>query len=336
MKKSLAILLALCLVLALVPACFAEEAEYRLGLGIDVSLDSSAEGNAQVDATTAAVVTDKDGKIVAIRLDVAQSKLAIEDGEVDPETEFLTKYEKQDDYNMVKFSDATLEWYQQAANYEAYAIGKTADEIMSAETVLNEEGHTVFVDEELYASVSISIASFQTAVVKAINDEQGVSFTADEFSLGLGINTSASSSTNATDEEDGVAKIYSEFGAVVVDGEGVIIAALTDAIQPQISFDEDSEIVGTTFNGTKRELKEDYNMVKFSDATLEWYQQAANYTAYAVGKTADDLLSAETRVTEDGHTVFVDEDLYASVSISITGMANVLAKACNDAVVYAR
>ena len=25
---------------------------------------------------------------------------------------------------------------------------------------------------------------------------------------------------------------------------------------------------------TKRELGEDYNMVKYSDATLEWYQQA--------------------------------------------------------------
>ena len=103
MKKIAALLLTLCMVFALAacgsaaapaateaPAAEAEtpaaEAEapaaeetaaaagdYTLGMGISLSTDSSKTGNAQVDATVAAVVTDADGKIVVCRLDVAQS-----------------------------------------------------------------------------------------------------------------------------------------------------------------------------------------------------------------------------------------------------------------------
>ena len=81
----------------------------------------------------------------------------------------------------------------------------------------------------------------------------------------------------------------------------------------------------------KRELKEDYNMVKFSDATLEWYEQAANFVQYAVGKTAEELSGAELQLNEEGHLVFVDETLRASVSISVDGMTDVLVKAMSYA-----
>ena len=307
----------------------AAEGEYKLGMGISLNMDSSKAGNAQVDATCATVVLDAEGKIVAVKIDVAQNKMDITDGEVDTEKEFLTKAELGDDYNMVKFSDATLEWYQQAANFEQYIIGLTGDEVANIPTVQDGE-HTVAADEELHASCSISIADFQEAVVKACNDEQGMSFAADgPFTLGLAINSTAAESTAAGDE-DGVVKMYSEFGAVVLDENGVILAALTDATQPQIKIDTDGEIVETIFNGTKRELKEGYNMVAFSDATLEWYQQAWNFVQYALGKTAEELRATET--VEDGeHTVFADEELHASCSISIQGMINVLAKAADNA-----
>ena len=79
MKKFLALVLALALV-ATFAACGAKDttssgdnapagdaaapAEYKLGVGTVVSLDSSAEGTAQADTTVATVVLDKDGKIV--------------------------------------------------------------------------------------------------------------------------------------------------------------------------------------------------------------------------------------------------------------------------------
>ena len=308
------------------------EAAYKLGLGVSLNMDSSKEGNAQVDATTAAVILDEQGKIVAVKIDVAQNKMDITDGAVDTEKEFLTKAELGDDYNMVKFSDATLEWYQQAAAFEQFVLGMTGAEVEAMETVVNEEGHEVTTDETLYASCSISIGDFKEAVVKACNDEQAATFAgAGGFSLGLAIISKSDESTAPTAEEDGVVKMYSEYAAVVVDGDGVILAAVTDATQPQIKINAAGEIVETTFKGTKRELKEDYNMVKFSDATLEWYQQAKNFTDYATGKTAEDLRATETKTNDEGHNVFVDETLYASVSISIDGMINVIAKAAENA-----
>lgn len=331
MKKIVAIALLVCMVFAL-SACGSSEAEYKLGMGIVVGFEDSDTNNAQVDNTVAAVVLDKDNKIVACRIDVAQNKMDVTDGQVNPAQTFLTKYEKGDDYNMVTYSNATLEWYQQAANFEEYAIGKTADEIAGIATVTNDEGHQVPADETLYASVSIAITEFQDAIVKACNDEQGMTFKAGkDFKLGLAINTSADESVAATDEEDGSVKMYSEMAAVVVGADGKVIANLQDATQPQIAINNAGEITGTTFRGTKRELKEDYNMVAYSNATLEWYEQAANFEQYANGKTADELAGVETRTNDEGHQVFVDENLYASVSISVDGMTAVLVKAIGNA-----
>ncbi|MBR3185635.1 MAG: hypothetical protein IKF48_05800 [Oscillospiraceae bacterium] len=307
-------------------------AEYKLGMGVSLNMNSSKAGNAQVDATVAAVVTDAEGKIVAVKLDVAQNKMDITDGQVETDKEFKTKLELGDDYNMVKFSDAVAEWYDQAAAFEAYVIGKTADEVAGTETVVNDEGHTVVTDETLYASCSISVGDFIEAIVKACNDDQAQTFTADEFKLGLAAITEIDAATKAaTADEDGLAAMYTDFAAAVVDGEGKIIVAITDAVQPKISFDAAGEITDTAFAGTKRELKEDYNMVKFSDATLEWYQQAQNFVDYAAGKTAEELRASETTLNEEGHQVFVDEALYASVSISVDGMINVVAKAADNA-----
>ena len=333
MKKLIAIALLLCMAFSLA-ACGSSEAEYKLGMGIVLSTDSSSSENhnAQVDATVAAVVLDKDNKIVACRIDCAQNKMDVTDGQVDPAKAFLSKAELKEDYNMVKYSDATLEWYQQAANFEQYAVGKTAEEILAAETTVNEEGHTVFVDETLYASVSISIADFQAAVAKACADEQGMSFKAGkDFKMGLAVNSEASESTAATADAEGVVKMYSEFAAVVVDANGKVLANLQDATQPKININAAGEITGADFKGTKRELKEDYNMVAYSNATLEWYQQAANFEQYANGKTAAELQGVETVVNEEGHQVFADQELYASVSISIDGMTAVLVKAIGNA-----
>ncbi len=330
MKKFFAILLAVCMIAALAACGAPKTAEYKLGMGISLNMNSSKENNAQVDATVAAVVLDKDGKIVAAKIDVAQSKMDVTNGQVNTEQTFLSKKELKEDYGMSKIG--AKEWYIQAEAFEQYLIGKTGAEVSGMETVVNDSGHTVTTDEALYASCSISIGDFIEAVAKACNDEQGKSFQSDgSFKLGLAVNTKSDESTAATAENDGVVKMYTEFGAVVVGADGKILAAVTDATQPQISITAAGQIGETKFNGTKRELKEGYNMVAYSNATLEWYEQAKNFTDYAVGKTAAELQGVETKVNDEGHTVFADEALYASVSISIDGMTAVLVKAVDNA-----
>ena len=330
MKKIVAFLLLACMMLSLA-ACGSSGSEYKLGMGVDLSTDSSKENNAQVDATVAAVVTDKDGKIVACRLDVAQSKMDVTGGAVDAAKTFQTKMELGDDYGMVAYGNAIAEWYDQAKAFESYVVGKTAAEVEGIETVLNETGHNVATDEALLAGCTMDITAFKAAVVKACNDEKGATFTSGaDFTLGVAAITAADESTAATDSEDAQVKMYTEYGAAVVDKDGKILAALTDATQPKIAVDKNGQITGADFKGTKRELGADYGMVAYGNAIAEWDAQAKAFADYTVGKTAAEVAGIET-VESNGHNVTTDETLYASCTMDISGMIAVIALAANYA-----
>ena len=309
-------------------------AEYKLGMGVSVSLDSSETNKAQVDATVAAVVTDAEGKIVLCRIDCAQNKMDVTGGAVDTEATYITKRDLKFDYNMVKYSNATLEWFEQVENLENWVVGKTAEDIANIETKVNEEGYNVAVDEELFASCSISLEAFQDAIVKACNDEKGSTFTtADAFTLGVSAISNSKESVAAADSEDGNAmvKMYTEFGAAAVGADGKILAALTDAIQPKITVSAEGEILNKDFTATKRELGDDYNMVKYGNSIAEWDAQAKAFADYTVGMTADEVNAMEIRVNDHGYNVSADDTLYASCTIDITGMRATIATAVNNA-----
>ena len=329
MKKIVAFLLLACMMLSLA-ACGSSGSEYKLGMGVDLSTDSSKENNAQVDATVAAVVTDKDGKIVACRLDVAQSKMDVSGGAVDAAKTFQTKMELGDDYGMVAYGNAIAEWYDQAKAFESYVVGKTAAEVEGIETVLNETGHNVATDEALLAGCTMDITAFKAAVVKACNDEKGATFTGKDFTLGVAAITAADESTAATDSDDAEVKMYTEYAAAVVGKDGKILAALTDATQPKITADKNGQITGADFKGTKRELGADYGMVAYGNAIAEWDAQAKAFADYTVGKTAAEVAGIET-VESNGHNVTTDETLYASCTMDISGMIAVIALAANYA-----
>ena len=331
MKKFVAFLLLACMMLSLAACGASAGSEYKLGMGVNLSTDSSKENNAQVDATVAAVVTDKDGKIVACRLDVAQSKMDVTGGAVDAAKTFQTKMELGDDYGMVAYGNAIAEWYDQAKAFESYVVGKTAAEVEGIETVLNDSGHNVATDAALLAGCTMDITAFKAAVVKACNDEKGTTFTGKDFTLGVAAITAADDSTAATDSEDAVVKMYTEYAAVVVDKDGKILAALTDATQPKITADKNGQITGADFKGTKRELGADYGMVAYGSAIAEWDAQAKAFADYTVGKTAAEVAGIETTVNESGHNVTTDEKLLASCTMDISGMMAVIALAANYA-----
>lgn len=317
------------------PAAETAEAEYKLGMGVSVSLDSSDTNKAQVDATVATVVTDSEGKIVLCRIDCAQNKMDVTGGQVDTAATYTTKRDLKYDYNMVKYSDATLEWFEQVENLEKWVVGKTADEIKNIETRVNEEGYNVAVDEELFASCSISLEAFQEAIVKACNDEKGSTFTAvpGSFTLGVSAISNSTESVSAADSEDGNAmvKMYTEFGAAAVGSDGKILAALTDAIQPKITVSAEGEIVSKDYTATKRELGDDYNMVKYGNAIAEWDAQAKAFADYTVGKTADEVMGLDTTTNAEGYQVSTDETLLASCTMAIDGMQAAIATAVNNA-----
>ena len=374
MKRIFAMLLCLCMIFAIV-ACDTKggneettaangesttaagttenvEAEYKLGMGIVVGMDSSAAGNAQVDATVAAVVLDKDGKIVVCRIDAVQNKMTVTDGAVEADKTFKTKMELGDDYNMAKYGTSmdwngdgvVKEWYDQAKAFENYVVGKTVAEVEAIETqVVEGAGYVIAKDDALLsAGCTIQITDFIAAVAKACKDEQGMSFkTASEFTLGVAATSFVDAATvAATAEADGVVAMYSDFAAsVVVDGK--IVASLNDAIQPKIAINAAGECTPAEFKGTKRELKEGYNMAAYGQSmdwngdgkVLEWYVQSAEFSKFVVGKTAAEVEAMATQVVEGaGYVISADEALLtAGCTIQITSIKAVVAKSVTNA-----
>ncbi len=351
MKKLFAILLCACMMLAVV-ACgkpAVKEAEYKLGMGVVVSMASSKTGLAQVDATVATVVTDANGKIVACRIDVAQNKMTVTDGAIEANKTFETKMELGDRYGMAGKVDndgngVMKEWYEQTKAFEAWTVGKTADEIKNMETQ-EAGGHVIAVDKALLeAGCSMQITDFRDAVVAACNDEQGMTFkTAEAFTLGVAAKTTAAESVAATAEADGTVKMYSDFAAtVVVDGK--IVAALNDAIQPNITINAAGDIVETAYTATKRNLKEAYNMAPAVNygpnydpnndgKVLEWYLQSEAFSKHVVGMTAAQVEAMATKTVESsGYVISADDDLLtAGCTIQITDIKAVVAQAVTNA-----
>ena len=309
-----------------------EATTYSLGMGVVVSTDSSDTGNAQVDATVATVVVDGDGVIVKCNLDVAQTKMNVADGvaAVD-DVDLRSKQEKGSDYGMVAYGNAIAEWNEQADFFAEYAVGKTADEITGLPTEVNEEGHTVSTDSDLLAGCTMSIADFQAAIAKACNDEYAKTFEGEDFTVGLSCTTEVDGATkDASDEEDGMAAMYTEFAAVVLDKDNTILATLVDTIQPKIAFNKAGEITEVTFNGTKKELKDEYGMVAYGGAIAEWYEQATCFENYVTGKTVDEMSAIATvEGEEEGHYIATDADpdLLAGCTMSIKGYQESIAKA---------
>ena len=173
MKKILLVIACLVLTLALT-ACGAKEAEYKLGMGVVTSLESSKAGNAQVDATVAAVVTDAEGKIVACRIDVAQNKSKIENGAATVNATFKSKMELGNDYGMAGKVDndgngVMLEWFEQVHAFEAYVIGKTGAEVAAMETATNSIGYQMATDADLLAAgCTIQITAIKAVVAKSV------------------------------------------------------------------------------------------------------------------------------------------------------------------------
>jgi hypothetical protein len=355
MKKFFAILLCVCMAFAIVACAPVEEnkeADYKLGMGIVVSTDSSKTGTAQVDATVATVVTDADGKIVLCRVDVAQNKFALETDFTNTEKKFETKKELKERYNMAAYGSdnngdgVVLEWYKQAEAFETFVVGKTVADLETLKNNTQEvNAHHITTNEELLAAgCTMEIGDFCEAAIKACNDEQGMSFkaVAGTFTLGVAAKSTAAESVAPTAEKDGTVAMYTDFAAsVVVDGK--IVATLNDAIQPKITVNTAGEVTPNEFKGTKRELKEDYNMVKFGSnldnngdgKVLEWYVQSAAFSNYVVGKTGAEVAGMKTVAATQGsvgYMISADADLLAAgCTIQIGAICAVVAQSVTNA-----
>lgn len=321
MKKILAVGLASVLAISFA-ACSKGAAPVKTGLAVVSEIQDVKDTTLTIDSVAAAVLVDADGKIVDVKIDEAQTKpdLAVNAGDVE---DLRTKLEKKEDYAMKATSaqigniEGGAEWYEQVAAFEAWAKGKTADEVKAG---IGEDGYPV--DADLKAGCTIHASGFATAVANAMASAQDLGAKADD-TLKLQLATGKFYESNETNLQ-----YDTDYAAVTVGADGKITSCLIDASQAKCTIADGKFTVKAGAFITKKELKEEYNMKGVSaqmgviEGGAEWYEQAASFEKWAIGKTADEVKAA---IGEDGKPA--DADLKAGCTITVSGIANNVAKA---------
>lgn len=327
MKKIISLLLCVGLVMATFTACGAKNV--KTGLAVVTSATSSKDatedkdGAAQVDSTAVAVLVDSKGVITNCVIDVIQTKFNFSAaGEIttDLGTTFVSKKELGDNYNMKGSSPIGKEWYEQAEALEKYVTGKTLDQVKG---IAVEDGYAT--DEDLTSSVTINIASIISAIEKAVNNAEDLGAKAgDKLGLGLISGAQASSTKNASAEEDGAVTAYTHYGAITLDKKGKITSSIIDASQTKVTFNAEGKLTSELTGPfkTKLELGNDYGMKGASAIGKEWFEQSEAFCNYMKGKTVADI----TGLALDNGTA-TDEDLVGSVTITISDFLTVVEKA---------
>lgn len=281
------------------------------------SADADTNGVGQYATTVAAVLLDKDGKIVDAVIDTADNKVEFtSEGKAVAPAEFKTKYEQGVDYNMKAYGGAKKEWFEQADAFVAAIKGKTIDEVKA---LVAEDGKGK--DDVVNAGCTITVTDFIKALEKAVKNAKDSDASADA-KLNLGVVSSAEEVKDAAADANGIIEVATTFVASAADNAGKVVATAADVLS--VSFDFDAKGVTTTDASatieTKYEKGDNYGMKAYGGAKKEWYEQADAFAKECTGKTADEIskLVAENgkgvdSLTTAGCTIYVTDLVKAAV-----------------------
>lgn len=274
---------------------------------------NKSETALEIDSVCAAVLVDADGKIIDVKIDEAQTKpdLKKDNGDV---SDLRTKLEKKEDYGMKSASPIGKEWYEQVAAFEAWAKGKTAEEVKAG---IGEDGYAS--DADLKAGCTIYANGFATVTAKAVENAKDCGAKATD-TLKLGMTTSKYYESNETNLQ-----YDTDYAIVTVDADGKVTSCIIDASQAKCTIADGKFTVEKGAFKSKKELGDDYAMKSASPIGKEWYEQAAAYEQWCIGKTADEIKGC---YGEDMSAS--DADLKAGCTITISAIADNTAKAINS------
>ncbi len=297
------------------------EGSVKTGLAIVTSIKNSQDATAaDYDLTIVAVNVDDEGVITDCVIDSVGTKVNFDaTGKItsDLNAQVQTKNELGDAYGMVG-AGAKYEWYQQAEALANFAVGKTVEQLKSG--AIDETGKAP-AGSDLASTATIYLGGYVAAIEEAVKNATHLGAQAGE-ELRLAVVSSVGSSKSATAEKAGTAQLDVTAMALNVK-DGVITACAIDAVQAKVSFDTTGKITTdlTAKVLTKNQLGDAYGMVG-AGAKYEWYQQAASFAKYVTGKTAEQV--AGIAVSQGKPT---DADLAATVTIAIGDFQALVAKA---------
>jgi hypothetical protein len=334
MKRNIALVLSLVMAIFTFAGCSSSSntgEAVKTGLAVISSISKSVDageedGLAEVDSTVAAVIVDKDGKILNCRIDAAQTKINFTTaGKLTTplDTVFKSKQELGAEYGLGEASGIKKEWNEQADAFAKYVTGKTAAEVKGI--AVTAEG--VAADKDLSSSVTIHIGDFIAVVDKAVSNAKDLGAKSGD-KLGLGVLTSISGSKEPADA-DGLAQAYTNYTATTFAADGKITSSLIDASQTNVNFSKEGKITSDLKAElkTKQELGAAYGMIKASSIKKEWNEQADAFAQYVAGKTVAEVKGIA--VTAEGTPS--DKDLASSVTIHIGDYETIIEKASGNA-----
>ncbi len=299
----------------------------KTGLGVNISLKSSKDageqdGLAQIDATIVAVLVGQDGKILDCRLDAAQTKVNFS-----KEGKLLT--------DLATAFRTKQELGTDYGMTKASGIGKEWNEQADAfaayvigKTVDEVKGIALTedgkpADADLAASVTVHINDYIATLEKAVANAQDLGAVEGD-KIGLGVSTDIAKSKDASAEGDGLAQAYSYYVVSTFNAEGKVSSCVIDASQGNVNFSTAGAVTTdlATAPQTKQELKEGYGMKSASGIGKEWYEQANAFAAYATGKSVDEIKGIA--LTEGKPA---EADLAASVTVHVNAFIEDIEKA---------
>ena len=285
----------------------------KLGLGTTVAAASS---KLEVTINYAAVLVDKDGKIVDCEIDTVVASAKATDGVLELPTEVLTKGEKGDAYNMKVASGIGKEWYEQVNALEDYCTGKTLAEVKGI--AIGEDGKAT--DEAVKSFATMAISDLVNVIEVAYNNAKDLgSKTGD--TLKIASQTSVASSKNAEEGANGSFAVATDICALTVK-DGKVTASTIDSADVKVAFDVAGTVTVPTDLRTKGQKGHDYNMKVASGIGKEWFEQVEGFCAYLQGKTASEI--AGIAMAEDGKTT--DADLLTSATMAVAHFQTLVAK----------
>jgi roadblock/LC7 domain-containing protein len=307
----------------------------KVGLGHGTSIAKSADLGTkdgkdvlplgQVDTIMAAVAFDKDGKVVKVTIDNAQTKVEFNKDltvKSDVKAAGKTKVELGDAYGMLKGSAIKKEWYQQIAELEKWMVGKTVADIKAMKTVKKDDAHPAVPDvAELKSTVSVSVEGYIAAVEEAFKNAVEVKG-AEKLGLGHNVTIAKSVGLGTKDGKEvlPLAQVDTVMAVTAFDKDGKVVKAIIDNAQTKINFDKTGKVTSdkTAAPKTKVELKEEYGMLKSSTIKKEWYQQAEALGKWMEGKSVADIKGMKTLNKDASHPAVPDvAELKSTVSISV-------------------
>lgn len=313
---------------------------HKVGLGVisETGKSKDAEGEkgamAQADTTMAAVGFDKDGKVVSVTVDVAQTKVEFnaEGMPVEIKEYNDSKKERGADYNMKGASTIGKEWDEQMASLEEWMVGKTVEEIMGVEVMERDATHKHVPNvPELTSSVTITIESYQAAVQEAWENAVEVEGAAK---VGLGVVTSTMKSKAAEGDKNALAQINTTISMVATDDQDKVAKVIVDVVQNKVEFDAEGKIVTDTTveTKTKKDLGDEYNMKGASAIGKEWFEQMEAFEEWMIGKSKDEIQGLKVKERDENHKAVPDvPELETSVTITVGDYQMAVSKAIDNA-----